>query len=119
MSEDQARSVKEIYRNFISHDYNRKWTKMDDILWELDFLSDEQTVLETETQVYRHSLGNLKCSEDHGESTCLVPQLMDSVNAICELYQENGVLHPGNRYILHNYLAVSHQGVIYVEEEPK
>ena len=115
MSVEQENAVKFVYRNFITHDYRRGWTEIDDRLYELSFLNDDQTILETETQVYMHSVGNLKCAEDHGESTCIVPQLMDSVNAICELFQETQQLHPKNRYILHNYLAVSHQKIIYTD----
>lgn len=116
MSRDQEETVKLIYRSFLSHDYNRQWTPLDDYLHDLDYLSDEQTVLEVETQLYRHSQGTLKCAEDHGNGQCLVPQMMDGVNAICELWTETHVLHPKNRYILQNYLAAAHNGLIYVEE---
>jgi len=119
MSEDQVKSLKEVYRNFLNHDYNRSWTDMDYLLYDLDYLNDEQTVIEAETQLFRHGMGILKCKEDHGESTCLVPLLMECVGAICDLWQETNELHPKNRYVLHNYLAVSHKGIIYVEEEPK
>ena len=118
MSRDQEETVKLVYRNFLSHDYNRQWTPLDDYLYSLDYLSDGQTVLEAETQLYRHSQGTLKCNEDHGDSQCIVPQMIDSVNAICDLYQETGSLHIKNRYILQNYLAVSHNRLIYVEENP-
>ena len=118
MNKDQEETVKLVYRSFLSHDYNRQWTPLDDYLHSLDYLNDEQTVLEVETQLYRHGKGTLKCAEDHGDSQCLVPQMMDSVNAICELYQETRSLHPKNRYILQNYLAASHNGIIYVEENP-
>ena len=121
MSVEQEKAVREVYRNFIQHDYDRNWVPIDDRLWELDFLTDEQTILETEVQLYRHSSENgvLKCNENHGDSVCLVPQIIDSVNAICELWQENRVLHPNNRYILQNYLAISHEGLIFLDEEVK
>lgn len=115
MSKEQEESVKMVFRNFITHDQQRGWSDIDEILFKLDFLSDEETILETETQIYRHSQGTLKCAEDHGQKACLVPQLMDCVNAICELYNESKSLHPKNRYLLHNYLAVSHKGTIYVD----
>lgn len=117
MSEDQAKAVKEIYKNFISHDERRKWTKIDYLLHDLDSLNDNQMILEVEVQLYLHSMGILKCAEDHGESVCLVPQLMESVNAICDLYQETLKLHPKNRYILQNYLAISHEKIIYVDSD--
>lgn len=116
MSKDQENAVKLVYNNFYGHDMKRGWTEMDDLLDHLDFLTDEQTVMESEIQLFKHSEGQLKCSEDHGQSQCLVPDLMDAVNGIIELYQENEVLHPKNRYILHNYLAVSFKKVIYLED---
>jgi len=117
MNRDQEEAVKLVYRSFLKHDYNRQWTDLDDYLHSLDYLSDEQTVLETETQLYRHSQGVLKCNEDHGDGVCLVPQLIESVNAICELWTETKTLHIKNRYILQNYLAAAHHRLIYVAEE--
>jgi len=115
MSIDQENSVKIIYRNFLTNDYNRGWINVDNSLHRLSFLNDDQTVIEAECQIYRHSLGKLKCADSHDESACLVPQMMDAVNAICELYQETKILHPKNRYILDNYLAISHEKIVYVE----
>ena len=117
MSIDQEKAVKEVYRSFLSHDYQRQWIDVDDLLFDLDYLSDSETVLEAEIQLYKHGLGTLKCSEDHGESVCLVPILVDSVNAILELYVETKELHVKNRYILQNYLAISHKGIIFVDKQ--
>lgn len=115
MTKEQEESVRLVYRNFMSHDLQRNWTNVDEILYNLDFLTDEETIIETETQIFRHSEGSLKCIEDHEQSACMVPQLIESVDAICELYNETRVLHPKNRYVLQNYLAAAHEGIIYVE----
>jgi hypothetical protein len=115
MTEEQAGNVKFVYRALLQNDYARDWTETDNHLHFLEYLTDEQTILEAEVQVYKHGQGVLKCNEDHGENLCLVSKLMDAVNSILELYVETKELHPKNRYVLHNYIAASHMKLIYVE----
>lgn len=117
MTKDQEQCVKLVYSQFVKDDYGREWTALDESLYNLDYLTDEETVVETEIQLYKHSQGMIKCEEKHTQSECLVPYLMEAVNGICELYNEHRNLHPKNRYILQNYLAVSHIKLIYIDEQ--
>jgi hypothetical protein len=115
MSEEHSGAVKIVYRSFLDSDYRRKWTSFDEALWILDYLEDTQLVFEAEIQIYQHSLGNMKCNEDHGNSICIVPQLIEAVNVICELFMETKELHVNNRYVLQNYLAAAHEKLIFVD----
>lgn len=117
ISRDQENDLKEIYRSLISNDYKRDWKPIDDRLYELDFLSDEEIVKETEIQIYNHSLGEVMCKEEHNGKICLMPTLLRAVDAICESWNETQDLVPKCRYILQNYLAISHLGIIYLTPE--
>lgn len=117
MSIDGKNAVRQIYKAFLNDELFRQWSEVDDRLWELEFLNDAETVLEAEVAVYKIGLGTLKCSENHSENVCLVPIMLEAVNAILELYVETKELHIKNRYVLHNFLAAMYLKIIYVDEE--
>lgn len=111
MTRDEENSTKLVYIAFLENDYGRKWEDIDEKLWELEFLNDEETITEVEIQIHTHSDGIVKCSEEHKNGKCLVPELFESINAILGLWSETGYLNEKNRYILHNYLATSYMGL--------
>jgi hypothetical protein len=118
MSNSQKNSVLMVYKNFIDNEYllNNGWSDMDESMWQLEFLSDEETITEAEVLINKHSQYVVKCSDYCEYRSDMVPQLLEAVGAIIEVWvYSGGILHPKNRYIIHNYLAMSFLKMIYVE----
>jgi hypothetical protein len=89
------------------------WSAVDDYLELVDFLDDDQLYRESDVLFSYHKNRIMGCPYEHTEgSVCFVQNIMEGVEAILDLYLETGNLHPKNRYILCNYLALVQDGQI-------
>lgn len=112
LTPEQSKNITFLYTKFLESE-PKGWTNLDDYLELLDFLDDKQIYLESEVLYSFHRTKNMGCPFIHGEGTiCFVPRVLEAVESILELYEETGNLHPKNRYVLSNYLALCQDGQI-------
>lgn len=106
ISSEQAKNITYIYDQFISSEL-KGWNQLDDLLWALEWLDDLELYRETEAIYSVHKTKKMGCPYIHAEGTvCFVVRILEAVEAITDLYKETGSLHPKNRYLLANYLAL-------------
>lgn len=116
MTPDQVKKVTEVFRKFADSDLQQKeWSEIDDYMVYLDYLEDNQLILEATVIHYSHSLGKVGCGIDH-PNECFMPSVVEAVGSILILYSETGQLHKNNRYILEYYLTIDHMDLIVVEK---
>lgn len=119
MSKEQSEIVKVVYNRFLESEESR-WTRIDDILEGLAWLSDEELIGETILKYLTHCEGTFRCNQDHKDDRlCFAPFILESVEAILKLFEETARLHPKNAYILTYYLAISEIGLIYSSANEK
>ncbi len=89
------------------------WAALDDHLEVLEWLDDDQLYREAEVLYSVHKNKKMGCPYKHTEGTiCFAINILEAVEAITELYQETGSLHPRNRYVLSYYIALCEDGQI-------
>lgn len=108
MSQDQAKTVSLVYRRLISIEEKeyKKWSDIDESLSLLEYLDDKQTYREADSIYYKIKDKNPRCKMDHKASECFMPIFMEAVSAILKLYEKTESLHPKNKYILQNFIAM-------------
>ena len=105
----ETKNVGVVYRKFIAIDDKRGWNGVDDYMSQLEYLDDDQLHREADVLFEKHSMGDVGCGKPNC-SPCFVDTVLDAVFCILELYQDTGLMHKNNRYILENYLAMSQHG---------
>lgn len=111
MTEEQSKMVKIVYNRFIENEEGG-WTKIDDVLEILAYLSTEDLVNEARIKLEKHSKG-LRCTKNHDHTQCFAPYVLESIEIILELYDLTKSLRPSNAYIITYYLAMSDLGLIF------
>ena len=112
MSESQVKNITHIYTKLMEAEL-KGWTNLDNFLELLEFLDDDEIYREAEALYSVHKTKKMGCPYIHKEGTvCFVVGILEAVEAITDLYQETGNLHPKNRYLLCNYLALCQDGQI-------
>lgn len=112
MTPDQVRIVAQVYRRFAESE-DRPWDSLDDNLWPLEWLDNDQLHRECDVLLEKHRQGKPRCDVEHKkENECFVPTIIDAVVAILDLYKKTGYMHKNNRYILEYYLALTQIGMI-------
>lgn len=112
LNSTQTKNLINVY-NFFMESEPKGWTAIDDYLEMLEYLDDIQLCKESEVLYSYHENKNMGCPYTHKSgATCFVKFILESVEAIVELYKETNNLHIKNRYILCYYLALSHDGQI-------
>lgn len=114
MTSDQVKIVSQVYKHLLDRE-DRKWDGLDDLMDIVEYLDDDQLHREADVLYSKHSLGTVKCEQDHAREKCFVPIMVEAVGAILELYKETGNLHENNKYILQYYLALQQAGMIISE----
>ena len=112
MSNEQARIVRMVYNRFMENESD-DWTTMDDNLEIFSWLSNEDLVRESKAKFKKHSKGTFRCGQTHDQSVCFAPHILESVEAILDLYKSTKELHLKNAYILSYYLVLSELKLIY------
>ena len=106
MTPTQAKNITYLYDRFIESDA-KGWNALDDYMELLGFLDNDQLYREAEVLYSHQKNKKMGCPYLHSEGTvCFVVRILEAVEAITDLYKETGSLHPKNRYILENYLAL-------------
>jgi hypothetical protein len=116
MTPEESAVVKTVYARFIDSEggeLDHSWTGLDDSLELFGWLSDIEIVREAGLKVEVHSYGEFSCSNDHEKEFCFAPFILESVEAILNLYEKTGELHENNRYILQYYCALSEMNMIF------
>ena len=117
ISPEQAKNITYIYDQFISSEL-KGWNELDNLLWALEWLDDSELYREAEVLYSYQKYKKMGCPYIHAEGTiCFVVRILEAVEAITDLYKETGSLHPRNRYLLANYLALCQNGQIVELEE--
>lgn len=113
ISHDERETVLKVFRKLAAMDIqNPEWGPMDEQLWILSWLEDNQLVTEAEVKLFEHKQGEPRCTSDHPISECFVPVIVDAVVIILDLHRVTGYLHEKNKLILQYYLALSQVGYI-------
>lgn len=115
MSLDEAKLVQEVYRRFLDGEENADWDEIDDQLYHLDYLEDDQIHKEADVQLEKHKKGNIRCGQEFCNQGCYAIKVVEAVVSIINLYKETEYLPKENRYILEYYLALSHLKMIISE----
>lgn len=106
MSSEQVKNITYIYDKLMESEI-KGWNQLDDYLELLDFLDNDQLYREAEVLYSYQKYKKMGCPYIHTEGTvCFVVRILEAVEAITDLYKETGSLHPKNRYLLANYLAL-------------
>ena len=116
MTKEQSNVVKIVYSRFMESESESKfaiWGDLDCNLEFMDSLTDNELVKESEIKLFEHSKGTFRCAQDHDQSICFAPFILDAAQAITALYRDTNELHPKNRYILTYYLSMSEMRLIY------
>jgi hypothetical protein len=112
INKEQASNISYLYARFMESEL-KGWCEIDNYLELLEFLDDDQLYRETEILYSYHRNKNMGCPYVHTEDMrCFVPIILEAVEAITDLYKETNNLHPKNRYIISNYLALCQGGQI-------
>src|ERR1041385_1795790 len=112
MTIEQIQTVKVVYNRLITSE-EEDWSDIDDNLELCSYLNDQELVQEIRIKIEKHSKGIFRCVEEHPNSLCFAPLVLESAIAINELYEKTGELHIKNRYILMYYLALSEMKLFY------
>jgi hypothetical protein len=119
MSEEEVKVIRMVYNRFMDMDSDKAvptWTDLDDNLEIVDYLTDSELVVECEIKYESHSGGIFRCSQNHPQTQCFAPFILEAVEYILDLYGETEELHVNNRYILCFYLAMSELRLIYSDQ---
>lgn len=112
MSPEQIKNITYLYDRFLESE-KKGWTNLDNNLEILQWLDDSELYREAEVLYSYHRNKKMGCPYDHKNDTvCFVVRILEAVEAITDLYKETGNLHPKNRYLLSNYLALCEDGQI-------
>ena len=112
MTREESEIVKIVYNRFIESE-SGDWTDIDENLEFFSYLTEEDLIREAGVRKIRHSKGTMKCSQNHKSVECFAPLILEAVEAILNLYEKTGTLHPKNAYVLNYYLVFSEIGLIY------
>lgn len=113
MTKDQQEIVSRVYVKFYKSDCTDEgWTDIDEQMSHLEYLEDNQLVIESAVLIQLQSGGQPKCTLDHPNKECFVPIVIEAVGYILDLYESTSNLHPKNKFILQYYLALSQVGHI-------
>ena len=113
MTNEESKTVKIVYARFIENE-NDDWTDLDENLTLYGQLGNKELVKQTKAKIKIHSKGIFRCVEQHPQEYCMSPLILESAEAIVNLYDETKVLHPKNSYILCYYLVLSELKLIYI-----
>lgn len=112
LSTEEAKNITFVYSALLDSEL-KGWQDLDDFLEILEWLDDSELYREAEVLYSYHKNEDMGCPYPHKEgSSCFVKKVLEAVEAITELYKETGNLHPRNRYVLANYLALTQDGQI-------
>jgi len=119
MTKAEKDVVSMVYRRFIESEYDDYWTDLDEKLYELEWLTDKETVIESMVKYAQHSRTGtvFRCKREHSPQECFSPYILQAVESILLLYEETKDLHPKNKYVLAFYLAMSEVGLIFSVSE--
>jgi len=114
MTSEQRKIVITIYE-YLLRTETRGWDNLDDSIEYLEYLTDVELYRDASVLFDLQKNKKVRCPEDHPTGQCLIPMLLESVQAILELYEETSDLHVKNKYILQYYLAMHQHGLILVD----
>lgn len=113
MPEDEQKIVSIVFKRFYQLDVeNLKWGEIDECIYTLDWMSDEEVIIEAAIKIQMQTSGTPRCKKTHTSDECFVPTIIEAIGHILNLYGETSELHKNNRFILLYYLALSQTGHI-------
>jgi hypothetical protein len=108
MTKEQQQTVTQVYRKFYDSDsIDEGWTEIDEQMSMLEWLDDNQLVVEAAVLIQLQTQGQPRCDQNHPISECFVPTIIEAVGYILDLFGKSGNLHAKNKFILQYYLALS------------
>lgn len=115
MTTDQVKNVTYVYTQLMESEKLRGgWDEIDESMHYLGWIEDDQIAREADVAYEIHKRGKVKCALEHPGKECFVPNIVEAVGAILDLWRENGQLHKNNRYILEFYLAYTQAQMVVV-----
>jgi hypothetical protein len=112
MTEEQVKTVKLVYSRFIDSESD-EWTAIDENIEYCSYLSDSELIKEVTIKYEIHCKSEFRCNQNHQQIHCFAPYILESVEAILNLYIDTEELHEKNRYILTYYIVMSDLGMIF------
>lgn len=112
LSSHESKNLTYLLTTFLDSEA-KGWTSLDDFLEFLDYLNDDEIYREADALYSVHKNKKMGCRHLHKDETkCFILPILEGVESILNLYSETGNMHPNNRYILANYLALVQDGQI-------
>jgi len=108
MTQEQVNITNYIYNHFNNADLQEsKWTVIDEYMSYLDYLEDNQVVIEAEVKLEEHLSGSPKCKDHDRKHNCLVPKIIEAVKILINNNKNKKKLQSKDRFTLQYYLAIS------------
>jgi hypothetical protein len=114
MKSDQNKEISIVYDRFLESE-DRGWDDIDTYMELLEYLENDQLHREADVLYTKHSLGKVRCMEDHAEEKCVVPHILSAVSSILDTFKDTGKLSKKKRYILQYYLALDQAQMFRLE----
>lgn len=110
MIQKETEIVNFIYKSFYDTDLKeQKWSVIDEYMSYLDYLNDQEILVESEIKLKEHLSGDPRCpfEEEHKKHKCIVPSIIEAVKILID--SNNGLkkIDIKDRFVLQYYLAIS------------
>ena len=112
LTPEESKNIRMVYIHLLESEKGG-WDSLDDSLELLEYLEDDQIVVEAEVALTNHKGKNMGCPHKHQKGdVCPVTNIIDATESILTLYRETFNLHEKNRYIISYYIALTNMGMI-------
>lgn len=110
MKQTEIRTVTTVYEHLLQEDWKRDWGELDNHLYSLSQLDDDQLSKEVVMQLVKHEKTPPKCIMDHNHAVgnCVAVAVMAAARALNRTFKPGDVFTKEERYIIEHYLAQSH-----------
>lgn len=112
LTKKQKDAVDLTYTLFIKSETREDWSEFDDFMEALDWLSNEELFREASIILEMHIKGDPRCKSNHPREKCVVPKMIEGVDAILNSYEQMGLMDDQFRNILKYYLALTQEGSV-------
>ena len=114
MTSKQKKIVNSVYEKFYSNE-KESWTEIDESMYYLDNLDDDQLHREADVLLYKHTTGKPRSKVPHPGQESFIPTIIKAVSFILEDYKETNKLTDRSRYVLQYYLALDSVKMIVID----
>lgn len=112
---EQVTVLRTVLKRFIQ-DETPDWTTFDDNMCHLQYLTDNELIIEAQIALDYHKQHNARCLDNHTTNQCFVPVVLDAIRFIVSDFSETNRLAKSSRYIVETYLSLDAIGAILTDD---